>query len=123
MKYPKNLSLYFLVLVALLLQGSPARNTFAQLPQSREVKLSDDVWPKDELEKYWQLQSTYNRPNPAVEGSKGMVAVTSEALAARVGLEALRQGGRCGIGHRAGADCADGGQPDQLRRHPDNGLL
>ena len=93
MKYPKNLSLYFLLLVALLLQGSPARNTFAQLPQSREVKLSDDVWPKDELEKYWQLQSTYNRPNPAVEGSKGMVAVTSEALAARVGLEALRQGG------------------------------
>jgi gamma-glutamyltranspeptidase / glutathione hydrolase len=93
MKYPVNLSLYFLVMVALLLQGAPARNTFAQLPQSREVKLSHDVWPKDELEKYWQLQVTYNRPNPAVEGSKGMVAVTSEALAARVGLEALRQGG------------------------------
>jgi gamma-glutamyltranspeptidase/glutathione hydrolase len=93
MKYPINLSLYFLVLVALLLQGAPARNTFAQLPQSREVKLSHGVWPKDELEKYWRLQVTYNRPNPAVEGSKGMVAVTNEALAARVGLEALRQGG------------------------------
>src|SRR5881397_623608 len=93
MKYTINPSLYFLVLVALLLQGAPARNTFAQLPQSREVKLSHGAWPKDELEKYWQLQSTYDRPNPTVEGSKGMVAVTTEALAARVGLEALRQGG------------------------------
>jgi gamma-glutamyltranspeptidase / glutathione hydrolase len=85
--------LYYLVLPALLLQGAPARNTFAQLGQSREVKLSRDVWPKGELEKYWQLQITTNRPNPAVEGSKGMVAVTTEAFAARVGLEALRQGG------------------------------
>ena len=85
--------LYYLVLLAVLLQGSAARNTFPQVRQSREVKLSHDIWPKDEQEKYWRLQMTYNRPNPTVEGRKGMVAVTTDALAARAGLEALRRGG------------------------------
>src|SRR5262245_418523 len=85
--------LYYLVLLAVLLQGAPARNTFPQVRQSREVKLSHDIWPKEEQEKYWRLQSTYDRPNPTVEGKKGMVAVTIGALAARVGLEALQRGG------------------------------
>src|SRR5262245_23603745 len=93
MKRSVSISLRFLVLLALLFQGAPARNDFSQSRQSGEVKLSHDAWPKDELEKYWQLQITYNRPNPAVESDKGMVAVTNEALSARVGLEALRQGG------------------------------
>src|SRR5262249_7878166 len=68
-------------------------NTFPQVRQSRDVKLSHDIWPKEEQEKYWRLQATWNRSRPLVEGGKGMVAVTSEALAARVGLEALQQGG------------------------------
>jgi gamma-glutamyltranspeptidase/glutathione hydrolase len=39
------------------------------------------------------LQRDFQRPRPAVESDKGMVAVTSDALSARVGLEALQQGG------------------------------
>jgi gamma-glutamyltranspeptidase/glutathione hydrolase len=93
MKNSISHSLYFLLLLALLLQGAPSGNTLAQLRQSGEVKLSPEAWPKGELEKYWPLQLTYNRPTPAVESSKGMVTVTSEALAARVGLAALQQGG------------------------------
>ncbi len=93
MKNSISLSLYFLVLLALLLQVAPTGNISAQLRQSGEVKLSPDAWPQGELEKYWQLQNIYMKPHPAAESSKGMVAVTSDALAARVGLEALQQGG------------------------------
>jgi hypothetical protein len=93
MKRRASISLRFLVLLALLLQGAPADNTFAQSRKSGEVKLSPEAWPKGELEKYWQLQIDYIRQRPAVESSKGMVAVTTNALAARVGLEALQQGG------------------------------
>src|SRR5262245_55059646 len=93
MKRSVSISLRFLVLLALLLQGAPASNDFSQSRQSGEVKLSHDAWPKGESEKYWQLQITYNRPNPAVVSDKGMVAVTNDALSARIGLEALQQGG------------------------------
>jgi len=93
MKNSISLSLYFLVLLALLLQGAPAGNISAQLRQSGGIKLSPEAWPKDELGKYWQLQVIYNRPSHTAESSKGMVAVTNEAIAARVGLEALQQGG------------------------------
>src|SRR5262245_11960201 len=93
MKRGLSISLRFLVLLALLLQASPPDNTFAQSRKSGEVKLSPEAWPKGELEKYWQLQIDYLRQRPAVESSKGMVAVTTNALAARVGLEALQQGG------------------------------
>jgi gamma-glutamyltranspeptidase / glutathione hydrolase len=93
MKYPINLSLYFLVLLGLLLQGAPVGNAFAKLRQSGKIKMSPEAWPQAELEKYWQLQKDYNHQQQAVEGSQGMVAVTNHAFAARVGLEALRQGG------------------------------
>src|SRR5215475_13501240 len=93
MKYSISFSLYFLVLLAIILRGATAGNTFAQLQQSGEVKMSPEAWPQGELEKYWQLQKDYNRQQQAVEGIQGMVAVTSDAFAARVGLEALRQGG------------------------------
>jgi hypothetical protein len=78
MKNSISLSLYFLALLALLLQGGPTGNISAQLRQSGEVRLSHDAWPKGELEKYWQLQINYNRPTTAVESSKGMVAVTND---------------------------------------------
>src|SRR5262245_11147032 len=78
---------------ALLLKQTPAAVTASQSRQPAGGKMSPEAWPPGELEKYWQLQITTNRPNSAVEGSKGMVAVTTEAFAARVGLEALRQGG------------------------------
>src|SRR5262245_51068167 len=93
MKYSISLSLYFLVLLGLLLQGAPSGNDFAKLRQSGKIKMSPEAWPKGELEKYWQLQKDYNHQQQAVQGSKGMVAVTNQAFAARVGLEALRQGG------------------------------
>src|SRR5262245_11977194 len=93
MKYPINLSLYFLVLVALPLMQTPAAITASQSRQSTGGKMSPEAWPPGELEKYWRLQHDYQRPHPAVESAKGMVAVGSEALAARIGLEALQQGG------------------------------
>jgi gamma-glutamyltranspeptidase / glutathione hydrolase len=82
-----------LVFLALLLPGAPPENTFASLHQSGKNKMSPETWPPGELEKYWRLQREYGRPNPAVESSKGMVAVTTNAFAARIGLEALQQGG------------------------------
>ena len=93
MKYSISLSLYFLVLLGLLLQGAPVGNAFAKLRQSGKIKMSPEAWPQAELEKYWQLQKDYNHQQQAVECSQGMVAVTNHAFAARVGLEALRQGG------------------------------
>src|SRR5215475_1669230 len=93
MKYPINLSLYLLVLFALLLEPRPAGNTAGQSRQSAGGKMSPEAWPPGELEKYWRLQRDYRRPHPAVESDKGMVAVTSDALSVRVGMEALQQGG------------------------------
>jgi gamma-glutamyltranspeptidase/glutathione hydrolase len=85
--------LHFLVLLALLLQGTPAGKALVQSRKSGEINLSPEAWPKNELDKYWQLQRSYEKPIPQAEGDQGMVAVTNEAFAARVGLEALRQGG------------------------------
>src|SRR5262245_59745647 len=93
MEYPINLSLYFLVLFALLLAQTPAGNTASQACQSAGGKMSPEAWLPGELEKYWRLQRDYRRPHPAVESDKGMVAVTNNAFTARVGLEALQQGG------------------------------
>src|SRR5262245_64130264 len=77
----------------MLLELTPKAITASQSRQSSGGKMSPEAWPPGELEKYWQLQRDYQRPHPAVESAKGMVAVTSDAFAARVGLEALRQGG------------------------------
>src|SRR5215813_4107799 len=93
MKFPINLSHYFLVLLALLLARTPADNTASQPHKSSGVRMSPEAWPPGELEKYWRLQHDYRRPHPAVESAKGMVAVTHDAFSARIGLEALRQGG------------------------------
>src|SRR5262245_19862600 len=92
MKYPIKISLSFLVSLALL-SGLTPGNTAGQSRQSAAVKLSPEAWPPGELEKYWRLQRDFQRPRPAVESDKGMVAVTSDALSARIGLEALQQGG------------------------------
>jgi Gamma-glutamyltranspeptidase len=78
---------------ALLLKQTPAANAISQSRQSAGGKLSPEAWPPGELEKYWRLQHDYQRPHPAVESDSGMVAVTHDAFAARVGLEALQQGG------------------------------
>jgi gamma-glutamyltranspeptidase/glutathione hydrolase len=93
MKYPINLRLYFLVLLALLLALTQAGNIASQSRKSAGGKMSPEAWPPGELEKYWRLQLDFRRPHPAVESDKGMVAVSTNAFSARVGLEALRQGG------------------------------
>src|SRR5262245_42819726 len=78
---------------ALLLEPTQAGNTASQSRQSTGGKMSPEAWPPGELEKYWRLQGDFQRPHPAVESAKGMVAVTHGAFTARIGLEALRQGG------------------------------
>jgi gamma-glutamyltranspeptidase/glutathione hydrolase len=78
---------------ALQLKQTPAAITASQSRQSAGGKMSPEAWPPGELEKYWRLQRDYQRPHPAVESDKGMVTVTNNAFSARVGLEALRQGG------------------------------
>jgi len=93
MKYTINLSLYLFLLLALLLEPMPASNTASQSRESAGGKMSPDAWPPGELEKYLRLQRDFGRPHPSVESAKGMVAVTHDAFSARIGLEALRQGG------------------------------
>src|SRR5262249_21624383 len=78
---------------ALLAKQTPAAVTASQPRKSRGVRMSPEAWPPAELEKYWRLQRDYQRPHPSVESSKGMVAVTHDAISARIGLEALQQGG------------------------------
>src|SRR5262249_41123473 len=78
---------------ALLAKQTPTAVTASQPRKSRGVRMSPEAWPPAELEKYWRLQRDYQRPHPSVESSKGMVAVTHDAFTARIGLEALRQGG------------------------------
>jgi gamma-glutamyltranspeptidase / glutathione hydrolase len=78
---------------ALLAKQTPAADTASQSRQPAGGKLSPEAWPPGELEKYWRLQGDFQRPHPAVESAKGMVAVTHDAFAGRIGLEALRQGG------------------------------
>jgi hypothetical protein len=46
MKYSISLSLYFLVLPGLLLQGAPVGNAFAKLRQSGKIKMSPEAWPQ-----------------------------------------------------------------------------
>jgi gamma-glutamyltranspeptidase / glutathione hydrolase len=78
---------------ALLAKQTPAAVTASQPRKSRGVRMSPEAWPPGELEKYWRLQRDFGRPHPSVESAKGMVAVTHDAFSARIGLEALQQGG------------------------------
>jgi gamma-glutamyltranspeptidase/glutathione hydrolase len=86
-------SIAFSAVNTLLLKQSPAAITASQSRQSTGVKMSPEAWPPGEMEKYWRLQRDFQRPHPAVESSKGMVAVTHDPFSARIGLEALQQGG------------------------------
>src|SRR5215470_11413149 len=63
---------------ALLLKQTPAAITASQSRQPAGGKMSPEAWPPGELEKYWRLQGDFQRPHPAVELSKGMVAVTHD---------------------------------------------
>jgi gamma-glutamyltranspeptidase/glutathione hydrolase len=86
-------SIVFSSVNALLAKQTRAAVTASQSRKSTGVRMSPEAWPSAELEKYWRLQRDYGRPHPAVESAKGMVAVTHDAFSARIGLEALQQGG------------------------------
>ena len=58
-----------------------------------ETNLSPKYWPAGELERFRVLNNTPGLPHPLAEGTKGVVAGTTGALAVRAGLEVLRQGG------------------------------
>jgi len=58
-----------------------------------DVNFSPANWPEGELEKYKELNKTFNEPAPYVAGEKGMIVGTTGSLACRAGLEALKQGG------------------------------
>ena len=58
-----------------------------------DVDLSPANWPEGELDKYKELNKTFNEPAPYVSGEKGMIVGTTGSLACRAGLEALKQGG------------------------------
>jgi gamma-glutamyltranspeptidase / glutathione hydrolase len=93
MKKSISLCLIFLVSMGLFLHEAPTANTVALLRQSGKDKISPEAWPAGELEKYGQLQKTYSKASRTAESRQGMVAVTTDAFAARVGLEALQRGG------------------------------
>jgi len=58
-----------------------------------DVDLSPANWPEGELDKYKELNKTFNEPAPYVAGERGMIVGTTGSLACRAGLEALKQGG------------------------------
>src|SRR5262245_37487451 len=93
MKYYLSLILCFFVLLLLSLQEAPAGHPSAQSREPDGINLSPEAWPPGELEKYQRLQKNFMGSTPVTESRQGMVAVTMDALAARIGLEALRQGG------------------------------
>ena len=89
MKRRVSVSLHFLALLALLFQG----NVVAQSRRPAKVNLSPENWPQAEQDKYWQMNKLFNFYHPPAESVHGMIAVSSEAFASGIGLEALRQGG------------------------------
>ena len=57
------------------------------------VDLSPAKWPKGDLNKTIAENRPWGRPKPEAQGDRGMVGGTTQALAVRAGMEALRQGG------------------------------
>lgn len=55
--------------------------------------LAPSAWPEAERERWWAIQQSALPGNPPARGTNGAVATALNGLAARVGEEALRQGG------------------------------
>ncbi|WP_447764465.1 gamma-glutamyltransferase [Sphingopyxis panaciterrae] len=58
-----------------------------------ETTLAPSGWPAADRERFWQIQHDSLPGNPAGRGKGGAVATALNGFAARVGEEALRQGG------------------------------
>lgn len=57
------------------------------------MTLAPSGWPQAERERWWAIQQNPMPGNPPARGKGGAVSTALHALASRVGLEALRQGG------------------------------
>jgi gamma-glutamyltranspeptidase/glutathione hydrolase len=65
------------------------------MPNEKPVThtLAPSAWPKADQDCWWAIQQAALPGNPPARGDRGAVATALHALATRVGLEALRQGG------------------------------
>ncbi|MGH6613341.1 gamma-glutamyltransferase [Sphingomonas sp.] len=57
------------------------------------MTLSPTAWPTAERERWWHLEGQRKPGNPTATGRNGIVTTAHHALPARIGLEALKQGG------------------------------
>ena len=64
-----------------------------RLAAQRPVDLSPAAWPGGEIEKFFKIQGTDHTRASVATGQNGAVTVAYNGLAARAGLEALKQGG------------------------------
>lgn len=65
----------------------------ATWPTQRAVNLSPTAWPKGEYQRFLTAQGTDHSEAGIATGQHGAVTVAYNGLAARAGLEALKQGG------------------------------
>jgi gamma-glutamyltranspeptidase / glutathione hydrolase len=65
----------------------------AAMPPKSAVNLSPAAWPKGEYERFLQAQDVDRTEAGLATGRNGAVTVAYNGLAARAGLEALKQGG------------------------------
>jgi gamma-glutamyltranspeptidase/glutathione hydrolase len=65
----------------------------AAIQEKRSVNLSPAAWPEGEYEKYLKAQDVDHAKAGVGSGRNGAVTVAYNGLAARAGLEALKQGG------------------------------
>ena len=61
--------------------------------QPKAVDLSPSAWPREEYERFMEAQNVDRRQAGVAIGHNGAVTVAYNGLAARAGLEALKQGG------------------------------
>ncbi len=76
---------------ALLVASSGA--PYAKNPPAAAVDLSPSKWPASEYEQFLAAQNVDRKSAGYAEGKNGAVTVAYNGLAARAGLEALKQGG------------------------------
>jgi gamma-glutamyltranspeptidase/glutathione hydrolase len=66
---------------------------FAVLMAEHRIDLSPAGWPKREYDRFLKIQGTDHEQAGVAVGRNGAVTVAANGLAARAGLEALKQGG------------------------------
>src|SRR5438552_3085433 len=57
------------------------------------MTLAPSAWPPADRERFWRIQQSALPGNPPARGQGGAVATALNGFAARLGEEALRQGG------------------------------